>query len=199
MGRQRSAPAVWLTAAALLALLGADLAVRSVTLGVLAAVLVVAAWLYLGRGAGLFIVALAIASRTIAARLGDVPAAMAAIESVAYASVAALLAAASRRSAPNPGPPWPRALQPAASPLAEKPVILAATTPAYSSPLTSREREVVAMASRGMSSTRIAERLFISRRTVESHLAHAYSKLDVHSRQDLIAWALAAAPVSGAD
>jgi len=198
MGRQSSAPAVWLTAAALLALLGADLAVRSVTLGVLAAVLVVAAWLYLGRGAGLFIVALAIASRTIAARLGDVPAAMAAIESVAYASVAALLAAASRRSAPNPGPPWPRALQPA-SPPAERPVTLAATTPAYSSPLTSREREVVAMASRGMSSTRIAERLFISRRTVESHLAHAYSKLDVHSRQDLIAWALAAAPVSGAD
>lgn len=197
MLRRRSTPALWLTAAALLALLGADLVVHSFTLGVLGAVLVVAAWLYLGNGAGLVIVVLAIASRAVAARLGDIPVAMAAIESVAYVSVAALLAAASRGSAPNPGAPWARGLQ--APPPAERPVAVAATMLASISPLTRREREVVAMASRGLSSTRIAERLCISRRTVESHLAHAYNKLEVHSKQDLIAWALAAAPANGAE
>jgi DNA-binding CsgD family transcriptional regulator len=196
-GRYGGTPATWLTAAALLILLGADLAIRDITLGVLAAVLVVAAWLYLGRLAGSIIIALAVTSRVVAAFLGDIPAAMAAIESAAYVSVAALMAAASRRSTPSAGPL--RALAPQAQQLNERPFAVPAVTSGSSSALTRREREVVAMASRGMSSARIAERLFISRRTVESHLAHAYDKLEVHSKQDLIAWALAAAPAESAE
>jgi DNA-binding CsgD family transcriptional regulator len=33
----------------------------------------------------------------------------------------------------------------------------------------------------------IAERMFLSRKTVESHLSHAYDKLNVAGRADLIA------------
>jgi DNA-binding CsgD family transcriptional regulator len=181
----------------MLALLGADLAVQDVTLGVVAAVLVVGSWLYLGRVAGLIIVVLAVASRAAATLFGDISAGMAAIESAAYVAVAVLMAIPSRRTVPRPAPPLPQGL--GGPPPHEKPFALAPASTASGSSLTRREREVVAMATRGMSAARIAERLFISRRTVESHLAHAYDKLEVHSKQDLIAWALAATPADIAE
>jgi DNA-binding NarL/FixJ family response regulator len=53
--------------------------------------------------------------------------------------------------------------------------------------LTAREREVAELARRGALTREIAERLHISERTVESHLAHAYSKLGVSGRKDLAA------------
>lgn len=52
-------------------------------------------------------------------------------------------------------------------------------------PLTDREREVATLAAQGLSNTRIAERLVVSVRTVESHLYHAYAKLGVSSREEL--------------
>jgi DNA-binding CsgD family transcriptional regulator/tetratricopeptide (TPR) repeat protein len=51
--------------------------------------------------------------------------------------------------------------------------------------LTPREREVASMAADGLSAKEIAARLFIGKRTVETHLAHAYTKLGVNSRFDL--------------
>jgi DNA-binding CsgD family transcriptional regulator len=51
--------------------------------------------------------------------------------------------------------------------------------------LTKRERQVASLAAEGLSSPQIASRLFIGRRTVESHLAHVYAKLDVHGRREL--------------
>jgi DNA-binding CsgD family transcriptional regulator len=51
--------------------------------------------------------------------------------------------------------------------------------------LTRREREVVELAASGMSSREIADRLFVSVRTVDSHLLRAYSKLGVTGRSDL--------------
>jgi DNA-binding CsgD family transcriptional regulator len=52
-------------------------------------------------------------------------------------------------------------------------------------PLSGREREIVMLAAKGMSSKDIAERLFLSVRTVNNHLQHAYTKLGVSSRAGL--------------
>lgn len=51
--------------------------------------------------------------------------------------------------------------------------------------LTQREREVAQLAAGGMSSKAIAGRLFLSVRTVDTHLARAYAKFGVHSRDEL--------------
>jgi DNA-binding CsgD family transcriptional regulator len=53
--------------------------------------------------------------------------------------------------------------------------------------LSRREREVAMMAATGLSSSKIATRLDISRRTVEGHLQRAYEKLGVTSRGELAA------------
>lgn len=47
-----------------------------------------------------------------------------------------------------------------------------------------REREVLTCLVRGMSDQDIAQRLFISVRTVQTHLAHIYNKMSVHSRTE---------------
>lgn len=52
-------------------------------------------------------------------------------------------------------------------------------------PLTEREREIVKMASRGLSSKEIARHLDISEGTVKIHLNRVYSKLNVTSRVSL--------------
>jgi DNA-binding CsgD family transcriptional regulator len=52
-------------------------------------------------------------------------------------------------------------------------------------PLSGREREIVMLAAQGMSSKDIADRLYLSVRTVNNHLQHAYAKLGVTSRAGL--------------
>ena len=51
--------------------------------------------------------------------------------------------------------------------------------------LTSREREVVDLATAGLTNREIAERLYLSPKTVETHLSRAFAKLHVRSRVDL--------------
>lgn len=51
--------------------------------------------------------------------------------------------------------------------------------------LTKREREVAALAAAGASSREIADRLFLSVRTVDNHLQNVYSKLGVSRRDEL--------------
>jgi DNA-binding CsgD family transcriptional regulator len=51
--------------------------------------------------------------------------------------------------------------------------------------LTPSERRVAKMASEGMSNPEIAQALFLTRRTVETHLTHAYRKLEIRSRDEL--------------
>jgi DNA-binding CsgD family transcriptional regulator len=53
--------------------------------------------------------------------------------------------------------------------------------------LTKRELEVAILVARGLSNQRIAKELALSVRTIESHLDHAYNKLDVDSRTELSA------------
>jgi DNA-binding NarL/FixJ family response regulator len=53
--------------------------------------------------------------------------------------------------------------------------------------LTRREQEVAMLAKTGMSSQAIAERLYLSVRTVDTHLARTYNKLGITSRRDLAA------------
>jgi predicted ATPase/class 3 adenylate cyclase/DNA-binding CsgD family transcriptional regulator len=53
--------------------------------------------------------------------------------------------------------------------------------------LTPTERQVVDLVAEGMSNQDIASRMFISTRTVESHLTHVYAKLGVRSRTELSA------------
>jgi DNA-binding NarL/FixJ family response regulator len=51
--------------------------------------------------------------------------------------------------------------------------------------LTSREVEIATLAARGLASSTIAGRLYLSVRTVDNHLASIYTKLGIHHRQDL--------------
>jgi DNA-binding NarL/FixJ family response regulator len=48
--------------------------------------------------------------------------------------------------------------------------------------LTPRERRIATMATEGLSNREIAEALFITTKTVETHLRHAYGKLGVENR-----------------
>jgi DNA-binding CsgD family transcriptional regulator len=52
--------------------------------------------------------------------------------------------------------------------------------------LTARELDVLCEIASGKSMPTIAEAMGLSVNTVKSHAAHVYSKLDVHSRDDLI-------------
>ncbi|MFJ6724592.1 LuxR C-terminal-related transcriptional regulator [Streptomyces sp. NPDC091281] len=54
--------------------------------------------------------------------------------------------------------------------------------------LSDREREIAELAAAGLRSRQIAERLFLSPRTVETHLSRVYRKLDVSSRVALSAY-----------
>jgi ATP/maltotriose-dependent transcriptional regulator MalT len=52
-------------------------------------------------------------------------------------------------------------------------------------PLTKREREVALLAATGLQSREIAERLTVSKRTIDTHLDRIYRKLGVHGREHL--------------
>jgi DNA-binding CsgD family transcriptional regulator len=51
--------------------------------------------------------------------------------------------------------------------------------------LTASELRVAQMAAEGMTNREIAQGLFVSLKTVETHLTHAYKKLDIHARAEL--------------
>ena len=57
-------------------------------------------------------------------------------------------------------------------------------------PLSGREREVLTLLAQGLSNKEIAQRLYLSVRTVEGHLANVYGKLNVHSRTEAALYAV---------
>lgn len=64
----------------------------------------------------------------------------------------------------------------------------AAPTPKAGGPLeqlTAQQLQIVQMAARGLSNREIGEQLFLSPRTVGSHLYHVYPKLGISRRQQL--------------
>jgi predicted ATPase/DNA-binding CsgD family transcriptional regulator len=56
--------------------------------------------------------------------------------------------------------------------------------------LTRREREIAGLVADGLGNREIAEQLYLSKRTVDSHLEHIFTKLGFTSRTQLTAWVL---------
>ena len=51
--------------------------------------------------------------------------------------------------------------------------------------LTASEQRIAGLAAKGLSTPQIAHELYVTRKTVESHLSHVYRKLDIHGRAEL--------------
>lgn len=62
--------------------------------------------------------------------------------------------------------------------------------------LTRREREVAALVAQGLTNREIAQRLFISERTAESHVEQVRSKLGFRSRVQVAAWVAEHGPIA---
>ena len=58
------------------------------------------------------------------------------------------------------------------------------------SALTEREREILKLVAEGYTNNQIAERLFISPKTVDTHRTHIMDKLNLHSRAELVKYAI---------
>ena len=57
-------------------------------------------------------------------------------------------------------------------------------------PLTERELQVLRLAAQGLTNYDIAQRLYVSVRTVEAHLTHIYNRLGVSSRTEAVVLAM---------
>ena len=56
--------------------------------------------------------------------------------------------------------------------------------------LSERETEILKMAAHGLSNQEVADKLFLSRRTIQAHLANIFRKMDVGSRTEAVLQAL---------
>ncbi|OBH03065.1 MULTISPECIES: LuxR C-terminal-related transcriptional regulator [unclassified Mycobacterium] len=63
------------------------------------------------------------------------------------------------------------------------PAVSAAASPL---PITAREREIVTLVTAGLSNRQIAEKLFVSVRTVEGHVYRIFGKLGIEDREQLV-------------
>lgn len=56
--------------------------------------------------------------------------------------------------------------------------------------LSNRETEVAELVTQGLSNKEVANRLFVTEKTVKFHLTNIYKKMNVKSRAQLIVWCL---------
>ena len=70
----------------------------------------------------------------------------------------------------------------------EAPAVPSTPTAAAIKQLTRREREIAMLVADGLGNREIAERLFLSKRTVDSHIEHIFAKLGFSSRTQLTDW-----------
>ncbi len=56
--------------------------------------------------------------------------------------------------------------------------------------LTEREREILKLVAEGLTNNQIAEKLIISPKTVDTHRTHVMDKLNLHSRAELVKYAM---------
>src|SRR2546425_11462347 len=63
-----------------------------------------------------------------------------------------------------------------------------------SGPFTARESEVAELLATGLTNRRIAERLVVSVRTVDSHVEHIRNKLGLRTRAEIASWVTAQTP-----
>jgi predicted ATPase/class 3 adenylate cyclase/DNA-binding CsgD family transcriptional regulator len=68
-----------------------------------------------------------------------------------------------------------------------------------SMPLTTREREVAVLIARGLTNREIAQALVITRRTADTHVMNILTKLELHSRAQVAAWAVEHRLLASAD
>ena len=181
--RQIDRRAAGLAAAAIAAILALVvlelLAPPFLPLGAAVLVLVVISSLYLDGRLVVAIVAVAVAGRALDAALGGISSALAALETACFIAAAGAGLASRRRSGGSQRDEASAAATTAPSTVARF----------SGAPLTEREREVIEMAVRGLTAGQIAERLHISKRTVETHLERVSTKLGVRSKRELIATA----------
>jgi non-specific serine/threonine protein kinase len=65
-----------------------------------------------------------------------------------------------------------------------------AGSPSVAMPLTSREREVAVLIARGLSNREIARALVVTPRTADTHVMNIFTKLGLHTRAQVAAWAV---------
>jgi predicted ATPase/DNA-binding CsgD family transcriptional regulator len=70
----------------------------------------------------------------------------------------------------------------------EGPAVAEAADRAESKPLTRREKEIAALVAEGLGNRQIAQRLYLSKRTIDSHIEHIFAKLGLSSRTQLANW-----------
>ena len=73
---------------------------------------------------------------------------------------------------------------------APAPISAAAPRERERSPLSQREREIVALVARGFKNKEMAEKMFISEQTVKNHLHNIFDKLGVSDRLELALYAI---------
>jgi DNA-binding CsgD family transcriptional regulator len=154
---------------------------RDLTLGTIVIVPILVSCFVLDRRWAAAVAGFAVLTRVLVAMVGDTTIGLAILEGASYIGCAGIALAHVR---PSPSVP--------AQPMTSD-VVPARREPSSSAHelevpgLTDRERQVLLMAIQGLTAKQIGERLFIGRRTVETHLARARDKLGARTKRELIA------------